>query len=133
MILRSFILADAVDVGPNGKVFIHGGAVSRIFAREFPWTHPTVAVFARLEGTRDEIGSEHSFAIRIQRDDGGEPVADVESPFRLVEPSDSELPPDVNFAMTFAGVRFIEAGMYHVTIEVDGEELGRLPLLARKP
>jgi hypothetical protein len=132
MILRSFLLADAVDVGPNGKVFIHGGAVSRIFAQRFPWVHPTIAVFARLEGVLEETGREHQITIRVQAP-SDESVAVASAPFKIAAPSDAELPPDVNFAMTFAGVRIAEPGLYHVILEVDGDELGRLPLLARDP
>ena len=91
MILRSLLLADAVDVGSSGKVFIHGGAISRIFAGMIPWTHPSIAVFARLQAESEEVGDDHRLSIKFLGSDGTKVVAGAEASFRVVAPTDQSV------------------------------------------
>jgi hypothetical protein len=133
MILRNFLLADAVDVGPGGKAFIHGGGVTRIFAQRLPWIHPTLGVYATLEADESEIGGSFPLALRIVKPDG-EPVNPaIEASFAFSRPSDPELPASVTLALGMAGLRFTTHGLHHVQLQVDGTDTGELPLLVRPP
>lgn len=133
MILRNFLLADAVDVGPGGKAFIHGGGVSRLFAHRLPWIHPTLGVYATLEGEPDEVGEPQPLELLIVRPDGEPLPARIDTSFALAAPTDSELPASVTMALGMAGVQFPELGLYHVVLRVGDAEIGRVPLLVRPP
>ena len=66
------MLADAGYAGPDGKVFIHGGGWSRLFALTFPVTQPMVAVVLLLEVDYHEALVNHDVEVLLTKD--GEPT-----------------------------------------------------------
>ena len=130
MILRAFILADAVTFTADGKYFIHGGGVDRIFAAHFPWTHPQLAAFVTLVPEADDVpGSDRHLEIEFVDEDDQPIEARIGGNFRI-PPSDASRGrfPTVHFNGNFVGVAFREPGVYWVRALVDHQELGRLPL-----
>jgi hypothetical protein len=128
MILRNFILADAVTFGPEGKLFIHGGGVGKVYATHFPWPQPQLAVLATLIPEDEPPGSDHDFTVTFRAPSGGELEARAGGNFRIPPPEREEFRQAINFATQLVGVQFPEEGLYWVRALYDGEELGRLPL-----
>lgn len=132
MIARNLLLADAVDVGPSGKLFIHGGGIGRVFASHFPWAQPGLGVVGTIELEEHEPGGkDHEVAIEFLDASGAPLGAGVTSIFRPGAPEDPELPASVNLALMFQGLVFPEPGRYWVAVSVDGEELRRLAFAVR--
>jgi hypothetical protein len=128
MILRNFILADAVTFGPEGKYFLHGGGIGKVYATHFPWTQPQLAVFATLVPVDEPAGSDHDFAVTFLAPSGEELAARTGGNFRVPPNEREDVRPVINFATSLVGVQFPAEGLYWVRALYDGEELGRLPL-----
>ncbi len=129
MIAQSFLVADAVTFGPDGKAFIHGGGIGKIFATDFPWTQPQLAVYVTLvpeEG--DEPGPDHDLTVTFIAPGGEELDARISGTFRIPPTERESLRPRITFASQFVGAQFPGPGVYWVRVVYDSNELARLPL-----
>ena len=126
MQLRSFVLADAVLMAPDGKAMIMGAGIDRINAWQFPWTHAQLVAYVRVETDDEEPGSAHDFEAQIVGSDHSV-VIRIAAPF-TVGPRDDLGLAFVNFAPTFQQVQFPAPGRYWVRFLADRNEMARFPL-----
>ena len=126
MKLRNLLLADAVDAGAEGKVFIHGGGIGRITGGSFPWTQPRLALFVTVEREEgEEPGSDHLLEMDIVDADGSTIAPTMNSLFRVPADEVEGVPVDMNALVTMNGLTFPAPGVYTLIVRVDGLELGR--------
>ncbi|HEY7418965.1 MAG TPA: hypothetical protein VH593_27535, partial [Ktedonobacteraceae bacterium] len=59
------ILADAAEVGPNGKAYLMGGEFENIFVPSFPSLHTPLALLMRFDGEPAEFNSLHRLEVRV--------------------------------------------------------------------
>lgn len=131
MKLRNFIVADAVDFGSGGKVFIHGGGVTEIQAAKLPWPQPQLSVLVTLQPEDEAPGTDHVISVRFLREDGSPLGPELESNFRIGPREEPHETGGFHFGAGFAGVVFPEAGLYWVQVSVDETEIDRVPLRIR--
>jgi len=98
---------------------------SGITATVFPAVIPLVYAFAQLSGCSQEF--EYQFRIE---DDAGELIA--ASNQVKVEPLANKNTPH-KIITAFSGLTFESAGLYHVILEVMGEQVGSLPFNVSGP
>jgi len=128
MRLRTFILADAVTVSADGKAFIHGGGVGRVYAQSFPWTQPQLAAFVTLVGEGEEPGSEHTLSLGFRGPRGQDLEARVDGDFKIPPRGRDDVEATINFTTQFIGAEFPEPGVYWLCLVFDGVELDRIPV-----
>lgn len=132
MRLDFMLLADAATASPDGKLFIHGGGVSRIMAPMLPWTQPQIVLVARFEMDQDDdYETPHELQVSATDPDGAV----------LVPPSRLGVPPQprpesiegeeryMNMALGLASLMFGREGVYRFELRLDGELVRSLPLV----
>jgi hypothetical protein len=62
-------LADSAEA-VNGKIYVIGGAIDTIWAKQVPSTHPHLSFVLRLKFDVAEIGRKHKLEIQIMDEDG---------------------------------------------------------------
>lgn len=98
MKFRYFLLADAANAGPDGKVNMLGAGIQIVNLRTLPALQP-VAIVGSIEGTIDEAGT-HPLEITIEGPEGKVEVAKGDLPFAdnaVALGADPELPIAANF------------------------------------
>lgn len=128
MHLESFILADAATVA-EGKLYVHGGGISRINAPSLPLAMQLTAAI-RLIIDREDLGRSHQVMLVVVDPDGSmlmppisfEPVFEDRNPQML---PDEEQSLQVTLGM---GLQFSRAGTYRIKLTVDEEVLRDMPL-----
>jgi len=129
MILRNFLIADAVTFGSDRKVYIHGGGVGKLYATSFPWTQPQLAVYVSLlPEDEDEPGSDHNLTVDFEAPGGEVLEAMISGGFRIPPPDRDDFRPLITFGSQFVGAAFPGAGLYWVRVLYDEREVGRHPL-----
>jgi hypothetical protein len=123
MQLDSFLLADAATPA-GGKLYIHGGGITRINVPEVPFMLPTLAVVVRLLVGPDEAAIEHVLQLGLS-DPAGEPVipaASVPIPAEgtQLDAADGE-ERFVQLALGFIGIVFHRVGIHRLSMSLDGE------------
>ena len=128
----SLLLADAIDTS-GGRLYIHGGGVTRIDAPILPWTHPQLAFLIRLlaQDTAD-LQAPHRLGIRVDGPDGE--VVIPETVFEAGLPADAPLPVDGeepyrNLTLTASPLTFPRPGVYTIHLALDGQEVHTMRLL----
>jgi hypothetical protein len=120
------ILADAAEVGPNGKVYVMGGEFENIFVPEFPSLHTPLALLLRLEGNPQEFGQAHQLEVQVIDPDGitRSPRLVMEFVPHLSEarPGPKDRPAKVMLAVKFPGLVLLQAGEYAFQIFIDGAQ-----------
>jgi hypothetical protein len=128
VILDYALLADdatAID----GRLYVHGGGLRVVIVPQIPWVIH-FALAARFAAELDEVGDDHTIALRIWEPDG-QPVYLVDAAsFRLdasnlaVE-DDRELQLLTSFRIGALVLR--ETGWYSVELALDGDTVASLP------
>jgi hypothetical protein len=72
MRLDTFLLADAASAPPDGKIYVHGGGITRIDAPMLPFTLQ-LGIVIRLVVSEDELREAHHFSLAFT-DRAGAPV-----------------------------------------------------------
>lgn len=135
MRLDTCLLADAATATPDGKLFIHGGGISRITPPVLPWTHPLLAVVLRFELEAGDADRTHELALALVSPKGDQmlsPVPTLEVPpqrTRAVEGEESYL----QAALQFATIPFASEGIYTLEVRVDGANVRSVPLAVVAP
>ena len=134
MRLDTCLLADAADATPDGKLFIHGGGISRITPPVLPWVHPTIAVVLRFEMDDEDPGRAHVLTIDLRTASDESVLPDPPSlTLNLGRPTTvAGEPAYAQAAIQLAGLKFETAGLYHFSVVLDGEEIAspRLAVIA---
>jgi len=130
MKLDMAMLSDAATALPDGKLYIHGGGVTRITATVLPWTQPQLAIVARFlleEGDEDES---HMLGLTFTNPQGHNML-----PETSIEVAPQEQPAAVEgeerflqLALNIAALTFTADGVYHVGLSLNGETVRSLPI-----
>lgn len=124
-----FLVADAA-ASFNGKLYIHGGGISRITAPLIPWHQPSLAVVARFLLDEDELGEPQRLGIRLVDPDDAlvVPPAHGEA---TVDPSDQTVVGEeyyLQLAITLGPVLFTREGVFRFELLIDDEVVWTLPI-----
>jgi hypothetical protein len=137
MELDTFMLADAATGTPDGKLFIHGGGITRITPPIIPWTHPQLAIVARLRMAAEDWDQVHELQLSLL-DPGGAlitPSAPITIPAPPRPPHAEGEEQYVQLALGIASPTFAVEGLYRVELR-RGDDVLRsfpLPVLAVRP
>jgi hypothetical protein len=135
MRLDTCLLADAATTTPDGKVFIHGGGITRLTPPALPWTHPMLALVLRFQLDDGDPGTSHKITLGLTSPAGEEmlrpaPELDVRTtPTRAVPGEESYL----QTTLQFGGIPIATAGIYRLGVQLDGEPLRELPIAVIAP
>ncbi len=139
MKLDWMMFANHAESPGNGLLYINGGSWDTINAlAPLPETLPqaqsgAVAVFqgslvVRVLFHRTEADRNHNVTITLLDEDGGQ-VAQARAEMSVTIPPDH--PPGwdigVNMAVPFTGLGLPRFGLYHASVQVDGQHLDDLP------
>ena len=119
----ALVVCDNIYHEPGGKTALVG-LFNRIAAREFPVTHPRMAVFASVTGVRK--GSKAKLEIVHGEDD--RVVVSLEGPFP--EKADPLTVVDMNFVLN--NVSFPEPGVYYIRFWGNEQPLMMRPFTLEK-
>ena len=122
MRLDAFLLADAVSAPPDGKVYVHGGGLTRITAPTLPFTLPVLGILARFQIEDSELDEPHTFVFSLKDADGNDviPPGELQSdpyPPRAPMPEGEEH--YLQLALNLAHITFPTAGVYHFELRAD--------------
>jgi hypothetical protein len=115
MRIDTFMVAEAARAS-EGRLYIHGGGISRIAAPILPWTHPQLALAVRLEATAEEPAGEVAFTIIDPSEVVVLPRTVMPLNAMFVPPTDE--PQYANLALTVSPITFHREGPHSITCEV---------------
>lgn len=122
-------LADSAEA-VNGKLYVMGGAIDTIWARQVPLIHSRLAFVLRLIFDVAEIGRKHKLEIQIMDEDGAITAnlgGDLEIPAK-----NPNLPKGWRQAfatvLNFQNLNFVKFGNYSFNILVNNSSLKNIPL-----
>ena len=136
MELDSFLLADAASVA-DGKLYVHGGGITRIAAPELPWVHPQLAIVIRLRLDPDDLQDKGAtLQVRLFAPDGSfvVPNADVPLPAGQRTPKAEGEEGFAQVVLTVAPVPFEREGTYLLEVALDGRPIRemRIPVVLQE-
>ena len=127
MEVTTALLADAASV-ENGKLYVHGGGWSVINSREFPVTHPTLAIALVFRVEYTEALEDHPVSIELLDEDDQPLGAKVDGVIHVGHPPRTKrgTPAFVPQAIRFNMVTFEREGGYRFRIGAGDEEIASL-------
>jgi hypothetical protein len=130
MQLDTFMLADAATGTPDGKLFIHGGGITRINPPVLPWTQPQLAIVARLLMDPDDWDATHELQLLVLDPDGAlvmppAPIPVTAPPRPQAAEGEEQY---VQLALGLASPTFAREGTYRVELRLGERLLRSLPL-----
>jgi hypothetical protein len=137
MILDFILLADAADVGDDGKLHVVGGGITRVNPQSLPAVLPRVVAVARFIFEEERDGEQtRDIQFRWQHvETGRELMAPLGGPVALGElagPSYSAVEGEergIFVLAEFNGLRFSEPGEHRLSVHVDSEVVGYRPVV----
>ncbi len=128
MRLDSFLIADNATVA-DGKLYVHGGGITRINALSLPLAM-SLTVAVRLLVEEDEIGTTKRLTLAVTDPDGSSmlPPAPIDLP--IERPGPDMLPDEEMLLQMTVGMalQFTRGGTYHFKLTIDEEVLRDLRL-----
>jgi len=129
MQLDSFLLADNV-IAAEGKLYIHGGGITRINAPAVPIVVPQLMIIVRLLLDPEEVNQAHELQLELA-DPAGRPVI-LAPPSRIPAPGDAGAATGeeqfLQLILGLAGILLETVVIYRLTVSIDGEVLRALSL-----
>jgi hypothetical protein len=128
-------LADAATGTPDGKLFIHGGGITRLSPPQLPWVHPMLALVLRFQIDRDDANQPHEIGLQIVAPDGTQllspaPAVAVD-PGRPIAVEGEET--YLQAVVQLAGLVFASAGIFTFNVSVDADIVRALPVAVVAP
>jgi hypothetical protein len=124
MEILSAMLADAADAF-NGKLYVHGGGWDSVVVRQFPASHPTMALVMLLCADASETPGTGELRVQLVDEDGNDlrvgaaaALGIGQSP--LQRPGQRSLLP---LTIPFTGIRFEKPGTYEFRMFWNSEPL----------
>jgi hypothetical protein len=129
MRLDSFLLADAATANADGRVYIHGGGITRFDVPGLPFGTP-LSIYLRFIVDDDELSSPHEFEIEFTDPTGARVIP---LPTLTFQPGEVINLPEgeeqyMQMALQFGQVGFTRAGVHTLVVRCDGKELRRMTL-----
>jgi hypothetical protein len=124
MNIQVAVLCDAATED-NGKINLLG-AFDTIYAPQLPSVHPQCAVALRVVFMSGDEG-ERKLKLNFVNADGQSIMPPIEMPVAVALPDDAHFVTR-NFIVNIQGLKFAEAGLYSVDIQLDGESRTSIPL-----
>jgi hypothetical protein len=130
--LDFFLLADAADASPDGKLYVHGGAITRLDAPGLPAAVRVTVVARLLIEDDDEPESTHTGSIEwIQPDGTRLGKADAKIVVAATHAAGLRRGEEQGILIVAPVAFVVEAfGPYEVRLALDGERLATRRLLA---
>lgn len=126
------LLADAATGLPDGKLYVHGGGITRIAAPVVPWPQPSLALVLRFMTGPEDWGQVTKLKFSLEDPDGASvlPPAEVSTEVAtpVVEVEEGE---DTAFQVVLnlgGGVLFPRLGLFTFRVSIDDKEVKELPL-----
>lgn len=120
MRLDAFLIADAATAA-DGKLFVHGGAITRITPSRFPWGQPLAFALMLVLDETDDPTASHALAIELK--DSADNNMIPTGVYNLPPMADyGVMPGEVPayaIAASYTQVVFPQEGMYEVRVSVD--------------
>jgi hypothetical protein len=135
MKLEAIVLAEAVSPGDRGTLHMLGAGITRLTPPRFPWSEPRLHVVARLLLDDTDDGTTRQVQMRGVSPEGG---ADWFSPVitiitnEQIQETESGAEGELRVINLMAGINnasFPAPGRFDIVVSVDGEAVGRYPLI----
>ena len=134
MRLTSLMLADHAEA-VRGKLYLTGGAWDTIHVERFPVMHPHMSVVVTLEIGWDDHDRTVPVEVKLLDADSrsmlNKSVGGQARAKRMPGASPGDTSP-LLLVFNLFGARFDHPGSYTVTVELDGEPSGQIPLKLRQ-
>jgi len=134
--LETFLLADAAS-SFEGKLYVHGGGITRLNAPTLPLILPSLALVLRLRPEREDFGVTHQMNVTLTDPDGGVVFPPLPLPFEAPEAVETVEGEEVYFSLTLnlPMLTFARAGVYTMSIAIDDNKVrtSTLPVVAMTP
>jgi hypothetical protein len=134
MRLDTFLLAEAA-AGHEGKLFVHGGGITRIAAPVLPWTHPQLALVIRVAVDDEDREGSHEIGVRIEDPTGAPLAPPFDFPVDVSEVTSVQGEEAfINLVLTVSPLTFGRDGIHQVSVELDGRPARtlRLPVVVHR-
>lgn len=126
MELRIFLLADFANVDTGHKLNIIG-AFNTVTAREFPATHPSIYLVAKVAAQLGEFGKQFDYQI-VFFDEDAEELGKLAGKFTFLQPKGKQRHSEFNLVIALRDIQFAKAGRYEFRLLVNNSVLGVVPL-----
>ena len=113
-------LADGAQTSSDGKLYVLGGGIDRIFAKQFPAVHPMMALVLKIRLHPSECEREHNLELELWDPDGnpiGGKLTAAFSAGRQEKGRDSF----VQLVLNILQQQFPRPGDYGFQIVIDGQ------------
>jgi hypothetical protein len=129
MRLDCLLVADAA-AALEGKLYIHGGGITRVTPPMFPWAQPMAFCIRLLPDEDDDLGVARKLALRMTDPGGNSMLAGGEF---TMPPIDETVwlageERSVEISVTVSNVVFPEPGLFELELLIDGVRLKHLTL-----
>jgi hypothetical protein len=121
-------LADSAQV-VNGRLFVLGGALDRLWAPQVPVVHPLMTLAMRFQLSVAELDREHQLEV-VLIDGDGKHLSKVGGKLKVGRRVEQELwkPAMPLLTINLVNTKFERFGSYAIEILVNGTSLKSLPL-----
>jgi hypothetical protein len=126
MQLEYAFLADAAQAS-EGKLFVLGGGIDRIFAQSFPAIHSHMTLVLKIELHPAECGREHNLEVELWDPDGTPIGGKLSGTFSAERPNDGSSA-FVQVVLDLFNQAFPQPGNYGFQILADGQLLKSMSL-----
>lgn len=137
MKLDMALLADAAAGPPDGKLYIHGGGITRITALIQPWPQPSLAIVLRFLTESQDWGKPATISIELEDPAGDKatPPGDmpVEIPGNSYDDTIEGEQTALQIVLNLNNIVFRQLGLFTFTVLLDGDVVARLPLAVVAP
>ena len=120
------LLADAANVGPDGKLNILG-TFDTIHAQTFPAVHPVMRLVLRFVASPAEVGQQKEITIRVLTQDG-KVIGDLKGNLLVPEPTSPGHAIHIQTILDIPKTVYEDPGDYAFHVLVGGEEKSVIPL-----
>jgi hypothetical protein len=127
------LLADAASAMPDGKLYIHGGGITRLTPTQLPWRHPSLALVLRFQIADEDIGRTHEIGLQVVFPDGEEHAPIAAMP---VKPRRAATEGEENYAQAviqLANLPVETAGFLRFDVTLNGDTIRSLPVAVIAP
>lgn len=123
------ILANAAEMS-DGKLYIMGGDISRIFGSAFPLTLPSISLVVKIVYSAKEGSRQCRLSVGFFSPEGVKIEPQLEKDLTPPMSSEGGKKAAINLILTAHGVTFDRPGTYTARVAINGEEKKVLDLSA---